>query len=355
MPMVDLDDLSIYPRLDPSGMRQHLRDMPAQCVRAWERAMAFSLPADYALADKVLVLGMGGSAIGADLVAGLVRGQARGPVITHRGYGLPPFADSRTLVVASSYSGATEETLSGFQDALERPCPKLALTTGGPLLSLARERGVPVFEIDYRSPPRAALAYSLMPLLAFLYRLGFIPDPAAAVNEMVAVLEGLAPALAEGSPAERNPAKQLAQSMSGRVVVAYGAGFLSAVARRFKTQVNENAKAWAFYESLPEINHNAVVGYSYPTDAVRHLCVAMLNSPLLPAPVRRRYEVTEELLRKAGLEPRVLCGQGQQPLTQMMSLVLLGDYASCYLALLNGVDPYPVPAVDYLKKRLAQG
>ncbi|MBI2917026.1 MAG: bifunctional phosphoglucose/phosphomannose isomerase [Chloroflexi bacterium] len=353
--MVDLDDLPVYPKLDPSGMRVHLRGMAAQCVRAWERALAFPLPADYALADKVLVLGMGGSAIGADLVAGLVRDQARGPLITHRGYGLPSFVDARTLVVASSYSGATEETLSGFQEALDRPCPKLALTTGGPLLSLARERGVPVFEIDYlRSPPRAALAYSLMPLLAFLYRMGFIPDPASAANEMVALLEGLAPALAEGSPAERNPAKQLAQHMAGRTVVAYGAGFLSAAARRFKTQVNENAKGWAFYESLPELNHNAVVGYSYPTDAARHVCVVMFNSPLLSEPVRRRYEVTAELLSKAGQEPYVLSGQGQQPLAQMMSLVLLGDYASYYLALLNGVDPYPVPAVDYLKRRLAE-
>jgi len=171
----------------------------------------------------------------------------------------------------------------------------------------------------------------------------------------VAVLEGLAPALAEGSPTERNPAKQLALRLRGRMVVIYGAGFLSSVARRWKTQVNENAKGWAFNESLPELNHNAVVGYSYPTNAPQHVAVVMLLSDLLNQPIRLRYEVTEELLRKSGVEPEVISGQGRRALSQMMSLVLIGDYTSYYLALLNGVDPYPVPPVDYLKRRLAEG
>jgi len=335
-------------------MRGHLRGLPGQCRQAWERALAFPLPPDYARVDKVVVLGMGGSAIGSDLVAGLVRGQAPGPVITHRGYGLPAFADERTLVVVSSYSGATEETLSGFEEAVARPCRNLALTSGGTLMALARERGVPVFPIDYRAPPRAALGYSLMPLLACLQRLGFLPDLSDQVAEMLTVLAGMVPSLAEESPTGHNPAKQLARRMQGRVVVIYGAGFLSAVARRWKTQINENSKGWAFYESLPELNHNAVVGYAHPPQAAAHLCLVMLTSPLLPERIQLRYQVTQELLRQAGVEPVVAAGQGQAPLSQMMSALLLGDYASFYLALLNGADPTPVAAIDYLKQRLAE-
>ncbi|MBI2866062.1 MAG: bifunctional phosphoglucose/phosphomannose isomerase [Chloroflexi bacterium] len=351
--MPGLDDPKTYPRLDSLRMRDHLRGLPGQCARAWEQGLAFPLPEEYRQAEQVVVLGMGGSAIAGDLVAGLVRDEARVPLITHRSYGLPPFSGRNTLVVACSYSGATEETLSGFREALEQPCPKLAITSGGPLMSLAQERRVPVFPIEYRAAPRAALAYSLMPLLAFCYRLGFVPDPTPAVRDMVAVMEGMLPSLAEDSPVKDNPAKQLAHHMLGRMVVVYGAGFLSAVARRWKTQVNENAKGWAFYESLPELNHNSVVGYSHPAGLVEHLGLFVLTSPFLPERIRLRYQVTEELLRQAGVDPHFVSGRGEHPLAQMMGLVLLGDYASYYLALLNGVDPSPVPAVDYLKRRLA--
>ena len=314
--------------------------------------MNFHLPQDYPQLSKVVILGMGGSAIGGDLVNNLVVSEAKLPILVHRGYNLPAFIDSQTLVIASSYSGMTEETLSSFEQALKTDAKKLVITTGGKLKIMAEERNIPVFSFDYKAPPRAALPFSLLPILGFLQRLGLIADKSTVVTEMVEVLERLSRRLNEGNLLSQNPAKQLASKFYSHLPIIYGASILSEVAHRWKTQINENSKAWAFYEVFPELNHNAVVGYQFPPELASKTVVVLLHSAYLPKHIRLRYQITCQLLEQAKVSHQIVDGEGTSPLSQMMSLVLFGDYVSYYLAMLYKIAPTPVKAIDFLKKQL---
>jgi glucose/mannose-6-phosphate isomerase len=350
-----LDDPRILKQYDPEGMLNHLHRLPQLCQQAWQMALSFKLPTDYADIDKVLVLGMGGSAIGGDLAASLTQDEARLAIIVCRGYELPAFTDARTLVIASSYSGNTEETLASFEKALKTDAKKLAIAAGGRLKTVAQKRDIPVFSFDYQAQPRAALPFSLLPVLCFLSRLGLISDKSPEVAEAVLVLEGLSSRIAETLPHAQNQAKQLASRLHNRLPVVYGAGITSEVAHRWKTQLNENSKSWAFHEVFPELNHNAVVGYQFPEELATRIVVVLLRSALLAERVRLRYQITSQLLERAGVSYQIIDGEGQSPLSQVMSLVLFGDYTSYYLAMLYKIDPSPVKAIDFLKQQLARG
>lgn len=351
---VNLDDVKIYPKTDPDGMLARIKELPMQFTQAWQAAMGFNLPADYRSVNKVVVLGMGGSAIGGDLVRSLVQEECKIPVIIHRDYGLPAFVDDNTLLIVSSYSGNTEETLSGFEPALKMGAKKIAITSGGKVQQLAENNRIPVFKIEYKAQPRAALGFSFIPTLGIMQKLGFIKDKSADVAETIDVLEKMAVKLDVNSPIKSNPAKQIAQRLHGNLPVVFGAGIAAEAAHRWKTQLNENAKTWAFYEVFPELNHNATVGFPLPVDLISRLRVVLLRSPTYNARVKLRYEVTSGLLKQAGVPFEFVDGEGSSALAQMSSLISLGDYVSYFLAILYQVDPTPVKAINYLKEQLGK-
>ncbi len=352
--MVDLDDLLIYQQLDQSGMLDHLREFPQQCEQAWQKVLKFNLPPEYRQIDKVVILGMGGSAIGGDIARRLALAESKVPVWVHRDYGLPPFVGRDTLVIASSYSGNTEETISAFTTSLQTPAKKLVLTTGGKLEQLAEKEGIPIFQIDYQSPPRAAFPHSFVPLVGVFQKLGLFADKSADMKEALQILDQLAKDLAETTPSVFNPAKQLAAKLWGYVVVIYGAEILSEVARRWRTQLNENSKTWALAELFPELNHNAVVGYEFPPQVKERIFVVLLHSALFHPRSQLRYEATAKLLTKAGISHELVGAVGATALAQVMGLVLFGDYVSVYLAMLNKVDPTPIASIDFVKQYLAR-
>ncbi len=350
-----LDDPTARRRLDPSGMLDAVRELPQQCQQAWEAARAFRLPPDYADVDRVVVLGMGGSAIAGDMLRVLLARESAVPVFNVRQYDLPPFVGERTLVIACSFSGGTEETLSAFNQALATPARKLVVTAGGQLLATARANGVPAFTYQFQGEPRAALGWSLMPLLAVAGGLGLMQSVARDVEEALAVMEELSERIGEGVPASSNAAKEVARRLHGRLPVIYGAGPLTEVAHRWKTQLNESAKVWSFYEELPELHHNAIIGFELPLEIARATAVVFLHSPDLVHPrVQLRYEFTQGMLQKAGVDVLHVGTHGRSALAQMLSAVLFGDYVSCYLAYLNGADPTPTTVIDNLKAWLAQ-
>ena len=353
--MTSLDEPQVYAQYDPQGMIEHLHQMPRRCQQAWQMAMDFDLPTEYSQVNKVVVLGMGSSAIGGDLVSSLAADEAKLPILVHRGYDLPPFVNDQTLVIASSYSGNTEETLSSFEKALESDAKKLVITTGGRLKMLAEENNIPLFSFDYKTQPRTALPFSFLPILGFMQRLGFVGDRSNEVAEMVAVLTQMSHKIDEKKPLVRNQAKQLAQMLYGRLPVIYGGDMLTEVAHRWKTQLNENSKAWAFYEAFPELNHNAILGYGFPQEVASKIVVVLLRSPYLPERIIRRQQITAHLLKEANIRYQFVDGFGISQLTQMMSLVLFGDWVSYYLAILNETDPSPVEAIDFLKGELGKG
>jgi len=352
--MVDLDNASVYRQFDKSGMLNHLHGFPEQCQKAWEKVLKFELPREYTKISNVVIVGMGGSAIGGDITRRLALAESKVPVRVHRDYGLPAFVDASTLVIASSYSGNTEETLSAFTESLGTRSKKLVITSGGKLKHLAENEGIPVFVVDYQAPPRAAFPHSFIPLVGIFQKLGLLRDKSADLQEALVILNKLSKDFLETMPLASNPAKQLAAKLWGHLAVVYGAEMLSEVARRWKTQFNENSKAWAFFESLPELNHNAVAGYEFPPEAKERIFVLLLRSSSLHPRSLLRYEATAKLLAEAGIAYEFAEAKGESALAQVMSLVLLGDYSSFYLAMLNEVDPTSIDAINFIKNYLTR-
>lgn len=348
-----LDDLSIYPKLDPSELRHRLRGFPSQCREAWDKAHAFDLPKTYEKVTKVVIAGMGGSAIGGDLLADLASTDTSVPVIVSRDYRLPSYTDENTLVLVCSYSGNTQETLSSFQHALSLGAKIVAITGGGELASTAKAHGVPTFSIDYLGEPRSALGYSALVPTVMLMNLGLMVDKTLEYEEAIHILDALVVEFAEDSQTPKNTAKDLATQLLNRLIVVYGAGIFSGVARRWKTQFNENSKVWAFFELLPEAHHNSVVGYPLPTEVTGRSYVVFLRPRFLHPQTHKRYQVTQDLLERESVPTRIVEGRGDSALAQILSTVVLGDYTSYYLALLQQVDPSPTTSIDFVKDRLS--
>ena len=284
------------------------------------------------LAD-IVVLAMGGSAIGAELVAAAAGARLRVPLLVHRDYGLPGGVGERTLVIAASHSGETAETLSGFAEARSRGVPLAVVTTGGRLAASAEQGGIPLYRYAAGGQPRAAIGYGIGIVHELLARLGLIEgadDLGPAASALEALLERIGPSVATAD----NPAKQLAWSIFGRIPVVYGHGTLAAAAHRWKTQLNENAKAWSAWEPMPEANHNAIEGSLNPRELGDALYVVQLRDPDEPAEIAERYRVVEELLGERATSRSEVWAEGPSPLAKLLSTVAWGDYVSVYLAIL---------------------
>lgn len=354
MTMNVMDDPKARRSIDPSGMLEAVTGLPDQCRQAWESAQSIELPSDYRDIDRIVVLGMGGSAIAGDIWRVLLQRESAIPVFNVRQYDLPPYVDSRTLIIASSFSGNTEEMLSAFDQTLATPAKKLALTTGGKLLTTARANGVPTFMYEFKGEPRASLGWGLMPLFAVSAKLGLMQGVEKDVHEAISTMQRLQDSIGVDVPTATNPAKQISQALHEKLPVIYGAGPLTEVAHRWKTQINESSKAWCFYEELPEIHHNAIVGYELPRGIANDTVVVLLRSTsLIHHRVQLRYDFTRELLQKAGVDVHSVNATGECALAQMLSLILFGDYVSGYLALLYGVDPTPTTVIEQLRNWLA--
>jgi glucose/mannose-6-phosphate isomerase len=350
---VTLDDAAALARIDPDDMLGNVAELPRQLAQA--RRVAASLQSDRTLADvdAVIVLAMGGSAIGAELVAAAAGERLRVPLIVHRDYGLPAGAGKRTLIVAASHSGETAETLSGFAVAKQRGLPIAVIATGGRLASSASEAGMPLLRYQPGGQPRAAIGFGVGLVHELLSRLDLIRDPdslASAATALEPFLERMAPSVETAS----NPAKQLAWAMFGRMPIVYGHGLMSAVAHRWKTQLNENAKAWASWEPMPEANHNAIEGSLNPRELGDAPYIVQLRDPEEPAEIAERYRVVEELLGERATNRSEVVAEGPNPLARVLTTVAYGDLVSVYLAILYQTDPTPVTLLAMLKERLAR-
>ncbi len=350
--MVNLDDLEVL-QVDREGMLQLLLDLPEQ-VQAGER---LGLTADLPLATDVravVVTGLGGSAIGGDLLRSYTSPECRVPIWVNRHYVLPAFVGPQTLVCAVSYSGNTEETLSAFEAAQRRGAALLAVTSGGQLAEMATQASIPCVRIGSGMPPRATLGYLFTSVLVVLARLGLIADQKAAIVEAVELLHELAAQYRPGIELFRNPPKELATHLYEKFPVIYGVQDLSdVVAYRWRTQLNENSKVLAAHHVFPELNHNEVVGWSAPYPLPADAWVVLLRDSQEMDRIARRIEVTKTLLQEKAAGITEVWAQGRSRLARLFSLLYTGDFTSYYLALLRGMDPSPVRAIDLLKERLA--
>lgn len=350
--MLSLDNPNAFRELDPENMIEQIDDLPDQLQKAWELGNRLPL-AEYQPIRQVLIAGMGGSAIGADLLAAYVEPLASVPLMVQRDYSLPAWATGpQTLVIASSHSGNTEETLSVFEQAQRAGCQLLVVSTGGKLGELAKTQQIPLWTFEHQGQPRAAVGYSFGLLLALLWRLKLIPDPSPDVEEALEAMRAQQPSLRADAPLSKNPAKRLAGQIVGRWVTVMGAGVLAPVARRWKGQISEVAKAWAQFEFLPEADHNTLAGVEQPEELISRTTVIFLRAASDHARNSLRSDLTQQGFMLAGMGTDFYRARGKGRLAHLWTALHFGDYTAYYLAMAYGVDPTAIPSIEDLKRAM---
>ena len=338
--------------VDKSGQLADILAMPEQLHDALWRVESAGLEAHDAR-DGMVIAGMGGSAIGGLLAREVLGDRASRPIAISRDYGLPPGTTPETTVLCASYSGNTEETLAAFEAAGALGARRIVMTTGGKLAKGARAEGVPVIPVPGGFQPRSAVAYALVVALEVAGICGAGERLHAEIDVAAARADDLVKAWGPEAP-EDSLAKQLAQRLHGTVPQVAGAGLTTPVAYRWKSQINTNAKVPAFCAELPELDHNEIAGWDSAAELARFSAVFLDDSDLHPR-VRQRLEFTRGMIASTGAPTFRVESVGESRMERLVSLVLLGDLVSLYMAVLRGVDPTPVDAIEQLKRALGGG
>ncbi|MBR9691268.1 bifunctional phosphoglucose/phosphomannose isomerase [Candidatus Woesearchaeota archaeon] len=314
---------------DKENMLDILQAFPEQCKEAIRLVRGFKIKGKF---DSICVCGMGGSGIGGDLLKSLAK---KTLVFAHHSYGLPNFVNKKSLVFVISYSGNTEETLSAYEEAKKRKAKIIAITSGGKLAEKVKDAVI----IPGGLQPRASLGYLFLTMVAILSSNGLIPGQSAAMNEAIRLL----------IPKQiSKEAFMMTKKLIGKIPVFYASDDLEAVAYRMKTQINENAKQPAFYHVFPEMNHNEINGFKKLGNKI--IAVFIRDDKDLNK-VKKRMDITKKLL-KSQTSVIDMPVKGNSLLARMLYAIYIGDFASYYLALMNKLDPSPVPIIEDLKKRL---
>jgi glucose/mannose-6-phosphate isomerase len=351
MQTMTLDDVR---RIDVSDMYGLIRGFPVQAREAVEIGRSVPLPLRAKGIRQIVLCGLGGSAIGGDLLRSYLAGELKVPFLVNRHYTLPRFVGPETLVIVSSYSGNTEETTAAHREAIKRKAKVLCISSNGLTERLAKRRKSPLLKVPGGLPPRAALGYSFFPTLVALSRLGFIADKSREIRETLDYLEKKAAEYGDVDSAE-NRALLLAQQMRSRLSVMYSSTeHFDAVNTRWRGQIAENAKALSFGHVFPEMNHNELVGWNVLRDQMAEMQVIFLRDRGDHRRVQIRMDLVKEIINRYTPHVTEVWSEGSSLLTRMFSLIYLGDWVSFYLAVLHGEDPTPVKVIDYLKQELAR-
>ncbi|MDQ3662534.1 MAG: bifunctional phosphoglucose/phosphomannose isomerase, partial [Actinomycetota bacterium] len=322
----NLDDLEAIQQLDSEDVLGAVERFADQCREGWEIGLAAEGFPDASGVESVVVLGMGGSGVSGDVLQAVVEPRLPVPLRTIKSYGpLPEWVGRNSLVLAVSYSGSTEETVAGLDEALSRGCRIVAVSSGGPLADRASAEGFAHVPIPQGRQPRASLGYLTLPLLAVLAKVGLVPDMHEDVDDAVAVLSDIASRCHRKQGTSDNPAKALAGKLEGRVPIVYGGHGLGAVAAyRFKCDLNEYAKTPAFAGALPELDHNEIVGWKGLSKLTSENFInVLLIDPKEHPRVALRFEITRGLISEALPSVCEVTAEGEGPLARLLSLILV--------------------------------
>ena len=354
----------LYSANDRKGMLEIQERFPENFEETLESYKNFSLPDEvkinstikirYVSPANVVVVGLGGSAIGGDLVRRWRYANLCVPFETCRGYELPGYVDKQTLVLVVSYSGDTEETLSCFVEAVRKGCMVVGVASEGRLINYCGKLGYPILRVPAGYPPRSALPFILAALIIVLDRVGLIKDYQGEVDEAVVVLKKIRDETGRDIPLERNLAKQVATEFKGVMPVIYADRVFGEVALRWKTQFNENRKIHARVEVFPELNHNELVGWESANKTDLTSTVVMLRDSDEDEPTKARVEVTKEVLEARGIKVIELYPDGKTPLAKILYLTYLGDVASLYSAVDASIDPFETAVIHKVKDQLKE-
>jgi glucose/mannose-6-phosphate isomerase len=349
--MIDLDDVRAVREQDPGGMLDAIAALGSHCRYGYANgAEAIGLP-DLADVRGVVFCGMGGSAVAGDVLRSVFRDRLGVPVEVNRSPELPEHAGPHSLVVASSYSGNTSETLAAFRESTKRGCRAIVVSSGGTIVDEAAGAGVPVVRVPGGFQPRAAVGWLAFTALGALEAAGLLPPLAEDVAEAAEEIDARAAACGPDVPGADNPAKQLAETIGERIPVIWGAEGIGAVAAaRWKTQCNENGKVPAWWASMSELDHNEVVGWTEPFGQA-HIVIALRHEAEDPE-IAARFPLSLQIATDAGVDTNEVWATGRSTLARLLSLIVMGDLTSAYIAIRKGVDPTPVDVIQRLKAAL---
>lgn len=311
------------------------------------------LDIDKSKINTIVVVGMGGSALAGQLVRTWWLDRLSLPLIVVRDYDLPAFVGESTLVICSSYSGNTEETLNAYAQAGDRGAPRVAMASGGKLADLAAEDGVPLYELPSGYQPRMAMWYGTRALTELMESLGFVDDCVSSLEAASELLKEAVQEWREDVPTSENRAKRIAESCLGKAVWIYSGPKLASAAYKWKISINESSKHVASWNELPEFNHNEYLGWT-EQPAVKPFTVIQLWSAAENERVQKRFEVTNRLLSGRMPAPVVVETRGENHIQHLLWACLLGDYVSVYLGVLNNVNPTKVDDIEKFKRELGQ-
>jgi glucose/mannose-6-phosphate isomerase len=355
--VINLDNIKAIKDCDRRDMLRLIESFPDQCQDARDIGSRFQVPPILKNQYKnIVVTGLGGSAIGGDILRSYVSDEAGIPIFVNRNYTLPHFVDNDSLVIVSSYSGNTEETISAYKDASSKRAKILAVTSGGEIARLAEKDSNAVIKIPSGLPPRCALGYSFFPTLIALSKMGLIGDKTKEIDEVIGLFRDMNKTMTgQAVPAKNNIAKMLAASLFGKYPIIYGGqDHIDSVVTRWRGQLAENAKTLSSGYVFPEMNHNEIVGWDNPAKLIKDFIVIILRDPGDHPRISKRMDITKSIIEKQGVKVLEVKSIGTDLLSRIFSLIHIGDSVSFYLAILNRVDPTPVDRIVYFKEELAK-
>lgn len=349
------NDIETITMVDKANMLDGLARFPEQIKEALEIAEVTER-FGFIKIDNVVIAGMGGSAISGDIMLSLFRNKLDVPLVVSREYDLPKWVNKDTLVICISYSGNTDETISSLKIASQKKCKIICISTGGKLQELAEKRNIPFVKIPVGLQPRAAIAYLLFPSIIFLKKIGLLKTAIESdIEEVIEVTQEFISMNNKTIPEEQNLAKQLAKKIFNTIPQIYGWGIYTPISIRWRHQFNENSKVIARTDIVPECNHNDLVGWSANPEISKHFsCILFRDRDEESIDIATRLDFMCALFRNTAGNIIEISPKGKSQLTKMMYLMCLGDFTSCYLAVLRGIDPSPIDIVTELKKRLAE-
>jgi len=358
-----LDDCKKIKSIDRSDLGRIQVRFPENCEDAIKRADKLKIPThlrisrkvsiNYGKPERILVTGMGGSAIVGDILRTWLSDYLPIPISVSRDYHLPAYANNRTLVFAVSYSGNTEETLSSLMEAVQRRCMIIGISSGGALQKFCQKLKMPFVKLPENMPSRAAIPYLFFPLAIAIEKIGALKSIRGEIAESLSVLKQIREEIKPEAPAHRNIAKQMALQIKGTAPVIYGFGSFESVALRIKTQFNENSKVPANCGVFPELNHNEIVGWGGPSELTKIFSIILIRDSNEPPEITARIDLTKKLVLKGKVGKILeLYAKGQSKLAKMLSTMYVGDFASIYLAILYEVDPTEIEVITRMKEEL---
>lgn len=346
--MIDLDNLNEIKKYDPKDVLGSTRLFVSQCRQIYQLIQDFTIPAEYQQIDNIVFAGMGGSALGAQVVYHLFKDQLKVPLYINNDYNLPDFVNKDTLVILSSYSGSTEEVLSCFEEAKIKKAKILGISTGGKLAEVLKKDRQPMIVFNPSNnpsgQPRLGIGYSITAAMMILHKAGVL---SLNKEELFAAFDYIEKVASE----IEQEAKKEVQQFYGKIPLIIAGPFLEGCAHILRNQFNETAKSFAVFSPIPELNHHLMEGLKNPVD--KKLIALMLDSNLYSEKIQKRVLLTEDIIIKNKIPILKSQPQGLDKISQVLEVLVYGGFLTFYLAILYKQDPSLVPWVDYFKQKLS--